>query len=89
MGPREYRTDGTMVTTISGPSQGIIADAKAPFALRPLGQGMVVAIPDSDPTNNPNFRWDLLFNNVGVDHWHWSTRHGVEFNNENDNYWNF
>jgi hypothetical protein len=64
-------------------------EPKFPFAMRRLGQGMVVAIPDSDPTNNSNFQWQEVVSNVRPELWHWSTRNGVNFTSPNDNYWNF
>jgi hypothetical protein len=54
-----------------------------------LGEGMVVAIPDADPTSNSNFAWQLVFNNVGSERWHWATRTGVAFSSPNESYWNF
>jgi hypothetical protein len=62
---------------------------RQPFMMRPLGQGMVVAIPDGDPSNNSFFPWNMVFNNVGAERWHWSARNGVQFNGQNENYWNF
>jgi hypothetical protein len=64
-------------------------EPKFPFAMRRLGRGIVVAIPESDPTNNSQFSWQEVVNNVGSDSWHWPTRHGVNFTSPNDNYWNF
>jgi hypothetical protein len=64
-------------------------DQRTLFVIRRFGQGLVVAIPDVDPSNNSFFRWELLFNNVGAEHWHWSLRHGVNFSGQNENYWNF
>jgi hypothetical protein len=62
---------------------------RQPFIMRQLGQGMVVAIPDGDPSNNSYFPWNMLFNNVGAERWHWSARHAVQFHSPNENYWNF
>jgi hypothetical protein len=86
-------TSGTryLVPNVEGQEQGHF-----PFALRALGQGVVVAIPDADPTNpnantpnNLQFPWDLVFGNLGLAHWNWVTRNGVGFSQENDHYWNF
>ena len=53
--------------------------------MRRLGQGMVVAFPDGDPMSTvgvygqaTSSYWNMLFNNVGTERWHWSMRHGVQ-----------
>jgi hypothetical protein len=64
-------------------------DPKFPFVMRPLGEGMVVAIPDASPTTNSYFPWQTVISNVGPERWHWSTRNGVNFSSTNETYWNF
>ncbi|MEX2142580.1 MAG: hypothetical protein WD894_25225 [Pirellulales bacterium] len=94
--PNQYFAGSQIVTTPADTVPGLPSEAesgrkepKFPFAMRPFGQGIIVAIPDVDPTNNPNFVWQEVFNNVGPEQWHWPTRNGVNFTSPNENYWNF
>jgi len=88
-GPQVSIVETPQVETATVQPQRTSTDPKFPFAMRPLGQGMVVAIPDGNPTNNPYFPWQVVLNNVGPERWHWSTRNGVNFSGPNENYWNF
>ena len=84
--------DGTpqaAVTPIPGKRGKQDRPDRQPFMMRALGRGMVVAIPDRDPSSNSLFPWDLVFNNVGAERWHWSARNAVQFSAPNENYWNF
>jgi hypothetical protein len=68
------------------------ADAKPPeqppFVLRPLGQGMVVALAADDPFPGKKEEWNWLLQSVGQDRLFWEQRHGLSFARGNAEFWN-
>lgn len=62
---------------------------QAPFVLRDLGQGQVVAFADDDPLTNNTVNWAWVLNTVGPHRWQWYRRHGVSFQRDNPEFWEF
>jgi hypothetical protein len=63
--------------------------ADAPFAMRPIGLGQLVAIASDNPFPGDRNDWIWIFNSVPRSHWMWYQRNGYSLHRENADYWTF
>ncbi len=78
----------------AGPPQtpdrsGAETSKNAPFRLRPLGLGLVVAIAADGPDGLDARQWRWVFNEVGPERWQWPQRFGLSTVQPNDHFWDF
>ncbi|HWB09879.1 MAG TPA: hypothetical protein VG826_11660 [Pirellulales bacterium] len=74
----------TQVTLVAAPMP-----QDAPFMLRPLGTGMVVAAATDDLFKQPAQHWVWMLNSLGSDRWLWYRRHGLSLQRRNGDFWNW
>jgi hypothetical protein len=67
----------------------LAAPAKAPFAIRPIGLGRIVAIASQKPFPGTDNDWIWVFNSVPRSHWMWYQRNGYSLHRSNSDYWTF
>jgi hypothetical protein len=79
-----YNTFGTQATLAPLPMP-----EDAPFMLRPLGTGMVIAAATDDLFKQPTQHWVWMLNSLGSDRWLWYRRHGLSLQRRNGDFWNW
>jgi hypothetical protein len=79
-----YSTFGTQPTIAP-----LAMPEDAPFMLRRLGTGMVVAAATDDLFKQAPQHWIWMLNSVGSDRWLWYRRHGLSLQRKNADFWNW
>jgi len=64
------------------------ASSAPPFVLRDVGLGRVVALADGSGLPS-GATWSWIFNSLEESRWRWSKRHGLSFEGENPDFYNF
>ncbi len=65
------------------------ATKRPPFVYRDMDLGTVVAIASDDPFPGDTAFWYWMLNSLDQDDWQTYRRHGLSFERDNDDYWNF
>ena len=71
------------------PPNALPTPAKAPFAMRPIGLGQLVAIASDEPFPGDRNQWIWIFNSTPRSHWMWYQRNGFSLHRQNADYWTF
>ena len=74
---------------VEGPAKPPTPPELAHFVRRDVGLGRVVAITQQNPFPGTSLDWGWIFNAVGPDRYSWISRHGISFEQQNDDFWNF
>jgi len=80
-------TEAAGPQTPRGPGSG--PSSSAPFRLRPLGLGLVVALAPDGPAGLDTRQCRWVFNEVGPERWQWPQRFGLSSVRPNDHFWEF
>jgi hypothetical protein len=67
----------------------LAAPAQPPFAVRPIGLGVVAGMATDNPFPGQDSDWIWLFNSIPRRHWTWYQRNGFSLHRENGDYWRF
>ncbi len=63
--------------------------ATPPFAVRPIGLGVIVGVAADNPFPGQDTDWIWIFNTVPRSHWRWHERNGFSLHRQNTDYWKF
>jgi hypothetical protein len=75
-----YGVQSPTVTTVTMPQD-------APFLLRRMGSGMIIAAATDDLFQQPAQYWIWMLNSLGSDRWLWCRRHGLSLDRKNADFW--